>query len=838
MYILKQRFAKLSLFLAILIAAAMLAPVVSAYGADSLENKAVQFLKNDYQKNGIKNTEYDGVGSYAFYILTEKGIDIGSWTYKGKNFREAVSSTISGDISNAGHCSAKLLAQDLAAAKALQRSDLADPLLQILKARQTETGFDSSIFYNIPAFDLLGRVGLINQINTAQARQYILGQQNTAQGNDIHSWGFTMGSYYPDLLVTTKALRALHYLDPDQKDPVVQAAIQNSMNWLKNQQQDDGSFVAGYPGMDDPLIDTAEVILTLKALGMDPASWKSSGDRSGVDYLSNHALNPDGSFGKDKNDMGAIWFLDTAAQASAAAQPVSNVSPPADKPSQMKVTMAVVGEHGDLLLAPIEVGLESDSQWGATVLGALVASGIPSHASTWSWGMCVDSILDVPSTGGGGWMYAVNDQIATKMAEACAIEDGDKIVWYYAYGMGQLPPPWDDVLKLQQNSTGIPGEASGQPAVVSGSALDAAIEKAGFAGAVVLQADSLKTSLLLSKDQLNRISNAAKPLSVHIQGAQFILSPSSLNMAGLVSADAAQLKISAEKLSSWAVQNQIQPTGKLKLAGDIYELDVVVIDQEQKPQKIKQLPDCSIVLTVPRGFRDTAAAGRVAAYRYNEAGQWECVGGSYDAAGGAISFKADHFGKYALLQTNASFTDIDGHWAQKEIEFMAANNYVAGLGDNLFSPDARITRAEFVAIVTRMAGLSVQPAEQISFADVPESAWYREAVDIAVSNGIAFGNDKSAFAPHDPVSREQMAAMLARLLEQKGQAGAMNEAEAGQVLSGLTDQESISSWARMPVAAMVQAKLMAGRDGGRFAPRDYATRAEAAVVLYKVLQAL
>ena len=66
----------------------------------------------------------------------------------------------------------------------------------------------------------------------------------------------------------------------------------------------------------------------------------------------------------------------------------------------------------------------------------------------------------------------------------------------------------------------------------------------------------------------------------------------------------------------------------------------------------------------------------------------------------------------------------------------------------------------------------------------------------------------------------------------------MNEAEAGQVLSGLTDQESISSWARMPVAAMVQAKLMAGRDGGRFAPRDYATRAEAAVVLYKVLQAL
>ncbi|NLI14403.1 MAG: hypothetical protein GX425_17765 [Peptococcaceae bacterium] len=81
-------FKKLSLF-AVLLAAAFLVSAVNACAGVSLETSAVQFLKNDYQKNGIKNTEYDGVGSYAFYVLTQKGIDVSAWTHNGKKYKSS-----------------------------------------------------------------------------------------------------------------------------------------------------------------------------------------------------------------------------------------------------------------------------------------------------------------------------------------------------------------------------------------------------------------------------------------------------------------------------------------------------------------------------------------------------------------------------------------------------------------------------------------------------------------------------------------------------------------------------------------------------------------------------
>jgi hypothetical protein len=301
-----------------------------------LKDRAAQYQKDEYANNGVINSDM-GVGSYAFYILKQAGIDTGSWMHGDVSLDDMVTGAVQNDIANAGQISAKLLAQDLAAAQALGREDLAAQLLQLLKNRQGRWGFDErgalSVYSNVPAYELLSRTGLLGQLDTALARNYILGAQYTgAEEKYFGSWGSTdNGNFYADFIAATGALRMLNRMDPGGADPEIQAAVRNGLAWIKNQQKAGGNYVAG---MDDTLIDTCDVIVTLRELGMEPADWVSSEGKSAVDYLVSEALNTDGSFGQSGNVMDAAWVLwaclaleEKGAGAEQQAQPVQQ--PPA-----------------------------------------------------------------------------------------------------------------------------------------------------------------------------------------------------------------------------------------------------------------------------------------------------------------------------------------------------------------------------------------------------------------------------------------------------------------------------------------------------------------------------
>ena len=437
-----KMYKKLILLLAVLIAVVLLMPPVYANEADSMKNSAVKFLKNDYEKNGMQNND-NGLGSHALYILTQAGVDVSAWNYRGVKFQEAVINAVQDDIANAGDKTGKLLTQDLAAAQELNRKDLADRLIQILKDRQGENGFGNSVFSNIPAFELLGRTGLISKINATQAKDYILKQQNMITAKDLYSWGFTYGepqTYYPDFITTAKAVRALNFLDPGKSDATIQDVMNKALNWMENQQLADGSFVppGGWSGMDDPLINTSEAIATLKALDMSLSAWKSSENKSAIDYLTDNALNSDGSFGKYKNNMDAVWFLDayrlpdtsTAIEVSTPVAGNETNTETVSAITPIEVSMIVVGKEGEIMVSPLNFSVKSTNQWGLTVLGALVASGVDYHTSNWSWGYYVDSVAGVPG-GSGGWMFAVNDvsaAVLAKCADTCEVKNGDQIL--------------------------------------------------------------------------------------------------------------------------------------------------------------------------------------------------------------------------------------------------------------------------------------------------------------------------------------------------------------------------------------------------------------------------
>jgi len=190
---------------------------------------------------------------------------------------------------------------------------------------------------------------------------------------------------------------------------------------------------------------------------------------------------------------------------------------------------------------------------------------------------------------------------------------------------------------------------------------------------------------------------------------------------------------------------------------------------------------------------------------------------------------------YSLVRHEAEFDDVETHWAKESILDMGARLIVNGTGDRKFEPDRGITRAEFAAILVRALGIRPTEGEGI-FTDVEASAWYRKPVDAAYARGLVRGFDDGTFRPHDPITREQAMVMIAKAMEITGLAGAADGRPAEAVLAPFADAGDVSGWAAEGAAGAVAAGIVSGRSGDMLAPKAHITRAEAAVMIRRLLQ--
>lgn len=175
------------------------------------------------------------------------------------------------------------------------------------------------------------------------------------------------------------------------------------------------------------------------------------------------------------------------------------------------------------------------------------------------------------------------------------------------------------------------------------------------------------------------------------------------------------------------------------------------------------------------------------------------------------------------------FDDTIDHWAKQYIGVLAGMKIIDGMGDNLFAPEASLTRAQFVALLAKMTdGFDGTAAGNAGFTDVPASEWYCSYVNWAATNGIVSGMGEGLFAPEAQITREQMAVMLCNYATFTG-------FTLPQTTSGVTfiDGSAISPWAVDYVMTAVGAGILNGYDTGDFRPQGTAKRGEAATVIYK-----
>lgn len=175
------------------------------------------------------------------------------------------------------------------------------------------------------------------------------------------------------------------------------------------------------------------------------------------------------------------------------------------------------------------------------------------------------------------------------------------------------------------------------------------------------------------------------------------------------------------------------------------------------------------------------------------------------------------------------FTDVsENDWFFNDVKFVYQNGLMNGTSATTFSPEGTTSRGMIVTILWRMAG-SPDMEDKIwgyPFADVDATAYYGTAVYWARLNGIAGGYDDATFGPNDPITREQMAAILYRCAQYKGY-----DVSAKADLNKFTDADEISNYALEALQWANAEGLINGKGDGVLDPKGQATRAEAAAIL-------
>lgn len=177
-----------------------------------------------------------------------------------------------------------------------------------------------------------------------------------------------------------------------------------------------------------------------------------------------------------------------------------------------------------------------------------------------------------------------------------------------------------------------------------------------------------------------------------------------------------------------------------------------------------------------------------------------------------------------------TFDDLAGfEWAQLEIETLASAGIIKGTSDTTFSPGINITRADFTSLMVRALNLNAEVDG--NFNDVNRSDYFYKEVGIAKKLGIAQGTGDNLFNPRDSISRQDMMVVAERAMKI---AGRMLD-ESVSDLSNFSDSSKVAEYAVNPLAHLVKKGIIQGYNG-MIKPNDTAKRAEAAVIIYRLLK--
>ena len=242
----------------------------------------------------------------------------------------------------------------------------------------------------------------------------------------------------------------------------------------------------------------------------------------------------------------------------------------------------------------------------------------------------------------------------------------------------------------------------------------------------------------------------------------------------------------------------------------------------------------TMTLTAPVGAENAGYWANL--YHYDE----DAEALNFEAAAkidedGSVTIPFSHASQYAIVIDTHSHATVDvsdlfidiapDAWYKDAIQYAYDNGLMTGVSATEFAPEATTTRAMIVSILARLEGVTT--AQAAGFADVDDE-WYATAVNWAANVGVVNGYEDNTFRPNQPITREQLAAILMNYAAYKGQ-DVSNRAD----LTSYIDQPSV--WATETMQWAVAEGLISGVTADQLQPQGNATRAQVAAILERFL---
>ncbi|ACL75355.1 sugar-binding protein [Ruminiclostridium cellulolyticum] len=327
---------------------------------------------------------------------------------------------------------------------------------------------------------------------------------------------------------------------------------------------------------------------------------------------------------------------------------------------------------------------------------------------------------------------------------------------------------------------------------------------------------SLPSSALVSGD-------ASKAIQIVSEEAAVTLPLNMLSATDLAGAD--RIELSIEKSDAGELDSP-----KKAIVGDkpVFDIKLIVNGEE------KAWSNAEAALTVKIPYAPTsielANTEYLTVWYLSPDGQAVKMNDAkYVPSEKAMVFTTTHLSKYAVVYTKKDFLDMQKHsWAVEAVKALAENGIIEGTSGTEFSPAEKITREEYVAWLVRTLGMTADFNN--NFSDVKETDKYYKEIGIAKELGISVGY-KGEFSPEREISRQELVTMTINALKIADKPLEIGTAED---IKKYTDAGKIAKYATENMATMVRMGFITGNSKTTLNPVGVATRAEAAVILYKI----
>ena len=454
-----------------------------------------------------------------------------------------------------------------------------------------------------------------------------------------------------------------------------------------------------------------------------------------------------------------------------------------------------------------------------------------------------------------GWMYKITHKGSTSYpgfsAAYQAVADGDYVEWLFTRDLGA------DIGNIYSGGsleTSKPNSGSSiiiNPKVaVKESKAIATIDVSDISAAIVdakkndskaivitpeITGKAQKVSVQLPKTSISSmVSETDATLKVETPVGTIVI-PQDVLTAIASQASGSTVTMSLESVD----KSSLTPTQQ-EAVGDKPVYDISIMSGSNH---ISSFDGKSITISLPYTLQEDESANNVKVWYLNDAGELEQIDCSYDEKTGLATFKTDHL-SYYLVGVEVPeevkeddfinpFTDVkEGDWFYEFVKFAVENDLFKGTGETTFSPNEPMTRAMLVTVLHSLEG-SPEITGANNFTDMKNGEWYTKAVIWANANDIVSGYGNELFGTNDPITREQMAALLYNYASYKGY-----DVTAIANLSAYTDAAAISSWAEKAMSWANAEGLITGRTATTLAPAGNATRAEVASILKRFVEGI